>query len=419
MIASEVGLDLMIVDVSRLVSKWIGDTEKHLDAVFTEAEASSCVLFFDEADALFGHRLEGAASSGADRYANLEVGYLLQRLERYEGLVILASNLRANLDAAFTRRFHHVVHFPRPTEAERLRLWQLVLAPPVALAEPVDVQPLASLDLTGAGIAAIVRDAALAAHGQGRSALSAADVLAAASRQFRREARLLPRELSGMNTRVTPAPHAAAEPRVVTTMPHATVQPQEAPNSLVVHTLTGEELSARGLNARSRFTGGRVFAALMEDHPAHGGAAHGDRAGSRGGTGHRARGGPDRTEARTAGAAICEGARSRPRRARATGRRAAGRRATGARATGATRCRSQRGRGRAARSRSARRPRAGRAGPAPRRRPARGPRPGTRADVGPRRLEVRDVLCDERDRPRRAGRSGVRARQARGQGGRH
>jgi AAA+ superfamily predicted ATPase len=194
-IASEVGIDLMVVDVSRLVSKWIGETEKHLDAVFTEAEASSCVLFFDEADALFGQR--GEVSNGADRYANLEVGYLLQRLERYEGLVILASNLRANLDPAFTRRFHHVVHFPRPTEAERLRLWELALAEPVALAEPIDIARLAGLDLTGAGIAAIVRDAALAAHAHGRSALTSADILAAAGRQYRREARLLPRELAG------------------------------------------------------------------------------------------------------------------------------------------------------------------------------------------------------------------------------
>jgi len=194
-IASEVGIDLMAVDVSRLVSKWIGETEKHLDAVFTEAEASSCVLFFDEADALFGQR--GEVSNGADRYANLEVGYLQQRLERYEGLVILASNLRADLDPAFTRRFHHVVHFPRPTEAERLRLWELALTPPVALAEPIELERLAGLDLTGAGIAAIVRDAALAAHAHGRSALASADILAAAGRQYRREARLLPRELAG------------------------------------------------------------------------------------------------------------------------------------------------------------------------------------------------------------------------------
>ncbi|MEA2371775.1 MAG: hypothetical protein QOH12_2169 [Solirubrobacteraceae bacterium] len=194
-IASAVGIDLMVVDLSRLVSKWIGETEKNLDAVFSEAEESSCVLFFDEADSIFGQR--GEVTRGADRYANLEVGYLLQRLERYEGLVILASNMRANLDPAFTRRFHHVVHFPRPAEAERHRLWELALAPPVALEEELDLDLLAALDLTGASIAAIVRSAALAVHADGRGALTASDVVMATSRQFQREARLVPRELLG------------------------------------------------------------------------------------------------------------------------------------------------------------------------------------------------------------------------------
>jgi hypothetical protein len=194
-IAAEVGLEIMVVDLSRLVSKWIGETEKHLDAVFAEAEASSCVLFFDEADSMFGQR--GEVTRGADRYANLEVGYLLQRLERYEGLVVLASNLRANLDSAFTRRFHHVVHFPRPAEPERRRLWELALGPPVRLAEPLELDVLAALDLTGAGIAAIVRGAALAVHADGRDALTPGDVLTATRKQFQREARLLPRELLG------------------------------------------------------------------------------------------------------------------------------------------------------------------------------------------------------------------------------
>lgn len=194
-IAGAVGIDLMVVDLSRLVSKWVGETEKQLDAVFAEAEASSCVLFFDEADSLFGRR--GEVTRGSDRYANLEVGYLLQRLERYEGLVILASNLRANLDPAFTRRFHHVIHFPRPAERERRRLWELALEPPVRLAEEIDVGVLSALDLTGAGIAAIVRAAALTVHAGGRNALTALDLLTATSAQFRREARLVPRELLG------------------------------------------------------------------------------------------------------------------------------------------------------------------------------------------------------------------------------
>lgn len=199
-IAVEVGVDLMAVDVSRLTSKWVGETEKNLDTVFDEAAASSCVLFFDEADSLFGQR--GEVTRGADRYANLEVGYLLQRLERYDGVVILASNLRANLDAAFTRRFHHVVHFPRPAPPERRRLWELALGPPITLAGPVDLAPLAALELTGAAIAAVVRSAALAAYAAGRRELGYSDLAIAIRAQFQREGRLSPADL----------PLAAAEP---------------------------------------------------------------------------------------------------------------------------------------------------------------------------------------------------------------
>ena len=177
-IAAEVGLDLMVVDLSLLVSKWIGETEKNLDAVFTEAGRSHCVLFFDEADTLFGRR--GEISRGADRYANLEVGYLLQRLDRYEGLVVLATNLRDHLDEAFTRRFQHLVHFPNPGPAERRRMWELVLGPPVTLDEPVDLDALTALELTGAAIAAIVRSAALAVHHAGRTSLRMADLREAA-----------------------------------------------------------------------------------------------------------------------------------------------------------------------------------------------------------------------------------------------
>ena len=199
-IAGEIGLDLMVADLSLLVSKWVGETEKNLDAVFTEAGRSHCVLFFDEADTLFGRR--GEVSRGADRYANLEVGYLLQRLDRYDGLVVLATNLRDQLDEAFTRRFHHLVHFPRPGPAERRRLWELVLAPPVVVEGPIDIEVLAELDLTGAGIATVVRSAALLAHHEGRTSLRMSDLVLAVSRQFQREARLVPRELLGEHAEV-------------------------------------------------------------------------------------------------------------------------------------------------------------------------------------------------------------------------
>ena len=122
-IAGMLGLTLLKIDLSQVVSKWVGETEKNLDTAFRQAEDSQALLFFDEADALFGKR--GEVTNGMDRYANLEVGFLLQRLEQSQALVILASNLKENLDQAFTRRFHHIIHFPRPETPERERIWRL------------------------------------------------------------------------------------------------------------------------------------------------------------------------------------------------------------------------------------------------------------------------------------------------------
>jgi SpoVK/Ycf46/Vps4 family AAA+-type ATPase len=121
-VAGELGLDLYRIDLSQMVSKYIGETEKNLSEVFAAAEASPVVLFFDEADALLGKRSE--VSDAHDRYANLEVAYLLQRLERYNGVVVLATNLANNIDPAFLRRVHVSVEFPVPEAAERLRIWQ-------------------------------------------------------------------------------------------------------------------------------------------------------------------------------------------------------------------------------------------------------------------------------------------------------
>ena len=111
-IAGMLGLTLLKIDLSQVVSKWVGETEKNLETAFRQAENSQALLFFDEADALFGKR--GEVKHGMDRYANLEVGFLLQRLEQSDALVVLASNLKENLDKAFTRRFHYIIHFPRP-----------------------------------------------------------------------------------------------------------------------------------------------------------------------------------------------------------------------------------------------------------------------------------------------------------------
>ncbi|HEX6354205.1 ATP-binding protein [Actinophytocola sp.] len=188
------GLELLKVDLAQVVSKWVGETEKNMEEVFQQAEDSHAVLLFDEADALFGKR--GEVKHGTDRYANLEVGYLLQRLEASEGLIILTSNLKENMDPAFTRRFHFVVHFPRPGAAERRKLWRLAFPPEAPLAPDVDLDTLSRLDMTGAGIMAVARTAALAAADTDSPTIGMRHVVRGVSRQFQREARLFrPAEL--------------------------------------------------------------------------------------------------------------------------------------------------------------------------------------------------------------------------------
>ena len=136
-ITSDLGLDLYKLDLSTVVSKFIGETEKNLGRIFDEAQSSSAVLFFDEADAIFGKRSE--VKDSHDRYANMEVSYLLQRMEQYDGVTILATNLRANMDEAFTRRMQFIVDFPFPDEDDRMRIWQTLF--------PVDLPQSADIDL--------------------------------------------------------------------------------------------------------------------------------------------------------------------------------------------------------------------------------------------------------------------------------
>ena len=157
-IAAELGRDLLVVDLSQLVSKWLGETEKNLAAVFDAAERGGAALLFDEADALFGRRTE--VGDARDRYANLETAYLLGRLERFEGIAVLATNLRQNMDVAFARRLEFVVAFDPPDEAARLALWRAHLPPTAPLADDVDLRSIAALyELSGA----LIRNAALAA----------------------------------------------------------------------------------------------------------------------------------------------------------------------------------------------------------------------------------------------------------------
>jgi AAA+ superfamily predicted ATPase len=181
-IASELALDLYRIDLSQVVSKYIGETERNLEQVFTAAERTNAVLFFDEADALFGKRSE--VRDAHDRYANIEIAYLLQRVEHYEGLAILATNLRQNLDDAFLRRLQFIVEFPFPDEADRLRIWRGAWPPGAPLGHDVDLPLLARrLRLTGGSIRNITLAAAFLAAAEGRP-VGMAHVLRATRREM-------------------------------------------------------------------------------------------------------------------------------------------------------------------------------------------------------------------------------------------
>lgn len=157
-LARELGRDLYRIDLSIVVSKYIGETEKQLSLIFREAKSSNAMLFFDEADALFGKRSE--VKDAHDRYANVEISYLLQKMEEYEGIVILATNLRRNMDEAFTRRMHHIVEFPFPDAEHREKIWRNILPPAAPVAADLNFGFLArQFELAGGSI----RNIALAA----------------------------------------------------------------------------------------------------------------------------------------------------------------------------------------------------------------------------------------------------------------
>ncbi len=166
-IAAELHLDLYKIDLSTVVSKYIGETEKNLERIFGEAQHSNTILFFDEADAIFGKRSE--VRDAHDRYANIEVSYLLQRMEAYDGVAILATNLRANLDEAFTRRLQFAVDFPFPEEEHRLRIWRTLFPPGVPRADDLDLELMARrFKLAGGNIRNIIVNAAFLAAAEGQ-----------------------------------------------------------------------------------------------------------------------------------------------------------------------------------------------------------------------------------------------------------
>jgi SpoVK/Ycf46/Vps4 family AAA+-type ATPase len=161
-LAGELGLDLWRIDLAEVRSKYIGETEKQLDRIFGAAESSNAVLLLDEADALFGKR--SSPRDAHDRYATLNIAYLLQRLERHSGLVILTSNMQDNLDPSFVRRARYVVEFVRPDLEHRSVIWRQVLPPEAVLAPDVDFARLAQVSLTGGEIRSIAERSALKAQ---------------------------------------------------------------------------------------------------------------------------------------------------------------------------------------------------------------------------------------------------------------
>ena len=186
-VAGEAGLDLYRIDLASVVSKYIGETEENLKAVFDEAEGSNAVLFFDEADALFGERSE--VSDAQDRYANVEVSYLLQRMEDHDGTVILASNLKENIDDAFLRRINLSVEFPMPDRKARAEIWRNVF-PEETPVEELDVEFLAGFDLAGGNIKNAALTAAFLAAEDG-IAVGMEHIVQALKRELEKTGRLV------------------------------------------------------------------------------------------------------------------------------------------------------------------------------------------------------------------------------------
>jgi ATPase family associated with various cellular activities (AAA) len=198
-IAGDLGLDLFRIDLATVVSKYIGETEQNLDRIFAAAEGSNALLLFDEADALFGKRSE--VKDAHDRYANIEVAYLLQRMEAYAGAVILATNLRSNMDDAFLRRLDVLVEFPFPEPADRRRLWRALVPAEAPVADDVDLDLLADrFRLTGGSIRNCSVTAAFLAADEG-VAIGMPQLLRAVAQELRKQGRLtLEADFAGLTT---------------------------------------------------------------------------------------------------------------------------------------------------------------------------------------------------------------------------
>jgi hypothetical protein len=188
-IAGDAGLDMFKIDLATVVSKYIGETEENLKQIFDEAEHTDAILFFDEADALFGERSE--VSDSHDRYANVEVSYLLQRMEEHDGAVILASNFKENIDDAFLRRINSNVEFPRPDRASRAAIWETIFPAETPVGE-LDVAFLSQFEITGGNIKNVALTASFLAADDGESeTVEMEHVVRALRRELQKTGRLV------------------------------------------------------------------------------------------------------------------------------------------------------------------------------------------------------------------------------------
>ena len=193
LIARELGLELYQIDLSRVLSKWIGETEKNLAKVFDAAETGHVVLLFDEADALIGKRTTDVKNAN-DRYSNIETNYILQRLEAFHGVAILTSNLESSIDPALSRRLSFELRFPFPDEEQRAEIWRRMLPAELPIVDDIDFAQLATrFELAGGHIRNIVLRAAYLAASDGSPALAMAHLLRAAEYEYRDHGMLIAR----------------------------------------------------------------------------------------------------------------------------------------------------------------------------------------------------------------------------------
>ncbi|MGZ0205756.1 ATP-binding protein, partial [Streptomyces sp. RM1] len=188
-VAADLGMDLYVVDLSTVVDKYVGETEKNLERIFTEASAVNAVLLFDEADAIFGKRSQ--VKDAHDRHANIESAYLLQRMESFDGIAVLTTNLRANLDEAFTRRLDVIADFPVPNAEQRLALWERCLGGRLPRDPGLDLRFCADrFELAGGSIRACAVTAAYLAAESGRP-LAMRQLMTAVAQEYRKLGRLV------------------------------------------------------------------------------------------------------------------------------------------------------------------------------------------------------------------------------------